>query len=267
MLKRIITPAIAAGVLLLTACATHQSPTGRSQMLMHSEAEMAQLGQVSFAQLKQQEKVSQDPALNAYVNCVAERISGVLPPQQWEVVVFDSPQVNAFALPGGYIGVYTGLLGVAENADQLAAVMGHEVAHVLAHHSNEKVSRSQMTGTGLQLLNIGLAAYGVESAATITQLAALGTNVFFTLPYGREQETEADIMGVELMARAGFDPEASIALWHNMAKASSGAPPEMLSTHPSHSTRIKELNAQQQAAKPLYQAARQQSRTVCRAPK
>ncbi|MCL2913750.1 M48 family metallopeptidase [Shewanella corallii] len=249
--------------LTMAGCATHQSPTGRSQMLMHSEAEMAQLGQVSFEQLKQQEKVSRDPARIAYVNCIADRITGVLPAQQWEVVLFDSPQVNAFALPGGYIGVYTGMLNVAQNEDQLAAVMGHEVAHVLARHSNEKVSRSELTGTGLQILNIGLAAYGVESAGTITQLAALGTNVFFTLPYGREQETEADIMGVELMARAGFDPAASVDLWHNMAKASEGAPPEMLSTHPSHSTRINELTAQQQSAQQYYQAAKAMNWPTC----
>ena len=253
--------------LILSGCATHQSPTGRSQMLMHSEAEMAQLGQVSFDQLKQQEKISRDQANIAYVNCVADRITGVLPTQQWEVVLFDSPQVNAFALPGGYIGVYTGMLDVAQNADQLAAVMGHEVAHVLAHHSNEKVSRSQLTGTGLQLLNIGLAAYGVEGADTLTQLAALGTKVFFTLPYGREQETEADVMGVELMARAGFNPAASVDLWHNMAKASEGAPPEMLSTHPSHDTRIKELTAQQQSAQQYYLTAKAMNWPTCTKPK
>lgn len=253
--------------LLMSGCATHQSPTGRSQMLMHSEADMAQLGQASFAQLKQQEKVSNNQAGIAYVNCIADRITSVLPAQQWEVVLFDSPLVNAFALPGGYIGVYTGMLNVAENEDQLAAVMGHEVAHVLARHSNEKVSRSQMTDTGLQLLNVGLSAAGVESAGTLTQLAALGTNVLITLPYGREQETEADVMGVELMARAGFDPAASVDLWRNMAKASEGAPPEMLSTHPSHGTRIAELTEQMATAEPLYQAAKQQPWPECKVPK
>lgn len=136
----------------LTACATTQSPTGRSQTLLYSSSQMQQMGDASFAEMKKQQKISGNKKLTQYVNCVANRVTAVLPDQtqKWDVVLFDSEQVNAFALPGGHIGVYTGLLKVASTPDQLATVLGHEVAHVLAQHGNEQVSRSQMTGMGMQ---------------------------------------------------------------------------------------------------------------------
>lgn len=201
--------------LFLTGCATTQSPTGRGQTLLFSQQEMTQLGDSSFAQIKQQEKASQDRALNAYVSCVANRITQALPDQSlpWEVVVFDSEQVNAFALPGGHIGVYTGLLNVAVNSDQLATVIGHEVAHVLANHSNEQVSRAQMTGAGMQLADLALGAGGIADKELYMAALGLGVQVGYILPYGRSQESEADVIGVELMAKAGFDPAASVELW------------------------------------------------------
>lgn len=227
---------------LLTACAS--SPTGRSQIILFSESDMAQLGSQSFEQMKQSEKLSTDKQLNAYVHCVADAITKQVPKQasfeQWEVVVFDSNQVNAFALPGGKIGVYTGLLKVATNQDQLATVLGHEVAHVLANHGNERMSRSQITNTGLQITDIALS--GSEYRSMTMGALGLGVQYGITLPYGRTQETEADIMGIDLMAKAGFEPQQSIQLWKNMAKASAGnQPPELLSTHPSHQSRIKDL--------------------------
>lgn len=143
-------PVLILSALTLMGCATTESPTGRNQILLFSSQEIDQMGASSFEQIKKQEKVSQDVKLNRYVDCVANRITSVLPKSNlpWDVVVFESAQVNAFALPGGHIGVYTGLLKVAENEDQLATVIGHEVAHVLANHSNEQVSRAQMTGVG-----------------------------------------------------------------------------------------------------------------------
>ena len=163
----------------------------------------------------------------------------------WEVVVFDSDQVNAFALPGGKIGVYTGLLKVAVTQDQLATVIGHEIAHVLADHSNERLSQSQIANAGLQLTNIALGSseYAQYRGATMAALG-LGVQYGVLMPYGRTQESEADIVGLELMAKSGFDPNQSVDLWKNMAKASGGAqPPELLSTHPSHGTRIQDLSA------------------------
>ncbi|MCW8335435.1 M48 family metalloprotease [Vibrio sp. DBSS07] len=130
----------------LVACSS--SPTGRNQLILFSDQDMSSLGAQSFEEMKKELKISKDKKVNAYVQCVAKSITDNVPKQssfkEWEVVVFDSDQVNAFALPGGKIGVYTGLLDVAVNQDQLATVLGHEVAHVLADHSNERLSQSQL---------------------------------------------------------------------------------------------------------------------------
>ncbi|ASI92690.1 M48 family metallopeptidase [Vibrio mediterranei] len=243
---------LAAITSVIAACSS--SPTGRNQLILFSDAQMSQLGAQSFEQMKKEQKVSTDKEVNAYVQCVAKTITDHVPPQpefsEWEVVVFDSDQVNAFALPGGKIGVYTGLLNVAVTPDQLATVIGHEVAHVLADHSNERLSQSQLANTGLQITNVAL---GGSQYRDVT-MAALGVGVQYgvILPYGRTQESEADIVGLELMAKSGFDPNQSVELWKNMAKASGGSqPPELLSTHPSHDTRISDLRAKA-AALPNY---------------
>lgn len=261
-MKKVI---VAATLLILTGCATHQSPTGRGQTLLFSSQQMDQMGSESFTEMKKQQPLSKDKKLNQYVVCVADRITSVLPSDQakWEVVVFESDQVNAFALPGGHIGVYTGLLDVAENQDQLATVIGHEVAHVLANHSNEQVSRAQMTGVGMQVADAALGAGGVSNKDLYMSALGLGAQVGFILPYGREQESEADIMGVELMARAGFDPSQSISLWQNMAKAGGDQGPELLSTHPSHGRRITDLQQMQTKAMPLYQSSSLRGKNRC----
>lgn len=233
--------------LSLVACSS--SPTGRNQLLLFSDSDMSSLGAQSFDQMKQQQKVSKDAKLNAYVQCVANNVTQYVPKQtgftEWEVVVFDSDQINAFALPAGKIGVYTGLLKVAKNQDQLATVIGHEIAHVLADHSNERLSQSQIANAGLQITNVALGSSEYAQYTGVT-MAALGLGVQYgvLLPYGRTQESEADIVGLELMAKAGFNPNESISLWKNMAAASGGnQPPELLSTHPSHSTRIQDLQS------------------------
>ncbi|XHF83282.1 M48 family metallopeptidase [Vibrio sp. HN007] len=229
-------------VAAIAACSS--SPTGRKQLIMFSDQEMVGLGNQSFEQMKKEQKISTDKNKIAYVQCVTDAILPYVPKQpgfdEWEVVVFDSEQVNAFALPGGKIGVYTGLLNVAVNQDQLATVIGHEIAHVLANHSNERISQAQLANAGLQITNIAMESNEHRDMT----MAALGLGVQYgvLLPYGRTQESEADIVGLELMAKAGFNPNASVSLWMNMAKASGGSqPPELLSTHPSHSTRITDL--------------------------
>ncbi|GLS92024.1 Zn-dependent protease [Psychromonas marina] len=233
---------VVASTLLISACSS--SPTGRHQVLLFSGAEMSELGAQSFEQLKTQETINQDPKVNAYVQCVSNAITARLGPQpdfnEWEVVVFDSEQVNAFALPGGKIGVYTGLLKVATNQDQLATVIGHEVAHVTAEHSNERLSRSKITEQGLAISSMAMEGSEYQSMT----MAGLGLGVQYgvMMPYGRAQESESDIVGLRLMAEAGFDPTQSVELWKNMAKASGGQQPaELLSTHPSNSTRISDL--------------------------
>ncbi|PMK03222.1 M48 family metallopeptidase [Vibrio sp. 10N.261.55.A7] len=232
-------------VIALSACSA--SPTGRNQLILFSDQEMSSLGSQSFEQMKKEQSISTDEKTNAYVQCVADAVLAHVPKQssfeEWEVVVFDSDQVNAFALPGGKIGVYTGLLKVAVNQDQLATVIGHEIAHVLADHSNERLSQAQLANAGLQVTNIALGSSEYAEYKSMT-MAALGVGVQYgvILPYGRTQESEADIVGLDFMAQAGFNPNQSVDLWKNMAKASGGAqPPELLSTHPSHDTRINDL--------------------------
>lgn len=231
--------------LTLSLIACSSSPTGRHQIIMFSDQQMNSLGAESFESMKKEQKISTDQKTIDYVQCVTNALLPYVEKQEgfttWEVVVFDSEQVNAFALPGGKIGVYTGLLKVAENQDQLATVIGHEIAHVLADHSNERMSQAQLANVGLQVTNATLNDSEYQGVA----MAALGLGVQYgvLLPYGRTQESEADIVGLEIMAKAGFNPYQSIDLWKNMAKASGGnQPPELLSTHPSHNTRIADLS-------------------------
>lgn len=245
--------------LLVGACAT--SPTGRSQLLLLPEGELSQMGVAAFDDKKKSSKVVTEASTNQYVICVADAITEVLTGAQrrsWEVVVFDDDSANAFALPGGKIGVHTGLLKVAVNQDQLAAVIGHEVGHVLAQHGNERMSIQFASQTGQQLL--GQVMQGSQQGALVMAAMGLGTQYGITLPFSRTHEAEADLIGLDLMARAGFDPRASVTLWRNMAKAGGETPPEFLSTHPSHQTRINGLDANMEPAYTTYKTAQQQGR-------
>ncbi|GAP76596.1 Zn-dependent protease with chaperone function PA4632 [Pseudoalteromonas sp. SW0106-04] len=254
-------------VAALGGCKT--SPTGRTQVALYSDSEMSQLGGASFEQMKKEQKINKDPATNAYVQCVADAVITVLPQQyaqqEWEVVVFDEPSANAFALPGGYIGVHTGLLDVAQNQDQLATVLGHEVGHVIAEHSNERVSQSQLLQTGMQLGAVALDMSEVSYRNEIMQALGLGAQFGVVLPFSRTHESEADEIGLELMAKAGFEPQQSVALWQNMAKQGGARQPEFLSTHPAPSSRITQLQKQMTNAQSLYNSAQKQGkRPQCR---
>ena len=248
-------------VLLLSycvGCAT--SPTGRHQLHLFPESEMSQMGIEAFNQLKAETPICQDAAIVAYVRCVAHAVPAALTssegPRQWEVVVFEDPQANAFALPGGKIGVYTGLLQVAQTQDQLATVLGHEVAHVLAGHGNERMSTTYATQTGLQAIQALAGGTSSPNAERALALLGVGAQVGVLLPFSRAQEAEADRLGLDLMARAGFDPQQSVVLWKNMAKAGGGQPPEFLSTHPSHQSRIQDLAARVPSAERIRADAR-----------
>ncbi|HXG27363.1 MAG TPA: M48 family metallopeptidase [Nevskiales bacterium] len=238
---------------LLTACAT--SPLGRKTLRFFPEGEMAQMGAAAFQETREKTPESKDGKQNAYVTCIAGALTREVPGDQaWEVVVFEDKAANAFALPGGKIGVYTGLLRVARSQDQLAAVIGHEIAHVTAQHANERVSTAFAAQAGLNIVD---AIYGGTSAGqNAMALLGLGTQVGILLPFGRAQESEADLLGLDTMARAGFDPREAVTLWQNMAQAGGGAPPEFLSTHPSHDTRIEDLQKRMPEALKLYDAAR-----------
>jgi len=249
-MRRILAAAL---LLLLVACAT--SPTGRNQLKLFSSEKIAQMGVQSYQQMKQEEPIDTSTADNRYVKCVADAITRVTG-GDWEVTVFKDDQVNAFALPGGKIGVYSGLLDVAKSDDQLAAVIGHEVGHVLAEHGNERVSQQAATQGGLQVVSafLGGSGGGAGSQAVMSALG-LGAQVGILLPFSRAQESEADTVGLELMARAGFDPRESVALWQNMAAAGGEKPAEFMSTHPSNETRINNLQSHMNQAMQLYQQA------------
>ena len=237
------------------ACAT--SPTGIMQLKLFPDEQMNQMGIAAYSEMKKQTPVTQDGKTSRYVNCIADAIIAVLPEKaEWEVNVFADDQVNAFALPGRKIGVYTGLLKVANNQSQLAAVMGHEVAHVLADHGNARVSANYAAQAGVTIATIiGMASTNDPQKRQLLGLLGVGVQVGALLPYGRAQESEADIIGLELMAKAGFDPRQSVILWQNMAKAGGSSSPEFLSTHTSSNTRIKNLSARMNKAVAWQQQA------------
>lgn len=242
----------------LSACTTVQE-TGRSQLILMSAAEEAQMGVQAFSQIKQQEKISKDPVLNARIQRIGKRIAASvgrdLPNAQWEFVVFDSDTVNAFALPGGKVGVYTGLIKLAgDSDDEIAVVMGHEVAHVSSRHGAERQSQAMLIGVGGVALGVGanddknrdyyLLAYGV--ASTLGSLA-----------YSRNHETEADVVGLRFAARAGYDPRAAAVFWQKMAAQEGGnRPPKWLSTHPPSAERIANLQRLAPSLMPTYEQAK-----------
>jgi predicted Zn-dependent protease len=243
----------------LAACST--SPTGQPQLQLFPEEQMAEMGQMAYQELKQQTPVSDDPGVTQYVRCVADAITdSVASGTNWEVTVFRDDSANAFALPGGKIGVYTGMLDVAKNPHQLAAVIGHEIAHVRANHSNARISTAYATQAGLTLVQV-LAGGSSQEQQQLMGLLGLGAQVGVLLPYGRSQESEADVLGLEYMARAGFDPRESVALWQNMSQAGGRQPQEFLSTHPAHGTRIEQLQEHMPQALDLYKQARAQEKT------
>ena len=244
------------GVAIVSGCAT--SPTGRSQLVLMPDSQMDQMGLQAFTNIKNKTPIDRKRTTNRYVQCVGNAITRVVG-GDWEIVVFQDDAANAFALPGRKIGVNTGLLKVAENQHQLATVLGHEVAHVLSQHSNERVSQKFAVDQGLGLIN-AIASPQTGTGQTLMGLLGVGAEYGILLPYGRVQESEADILGLDLMAKAGFDPRESVKLWANMSSADRGQPPEFLSTHPSHSTRISDLNAHMPVALNLQSRARQQGK-------
>lgn len=247
---------ISALAIAIASCAT--SPTGRKQLNIMSDGQMQEMGVAAYADLKKKTPISQDPKTNEYVRCIANAITTAIEGEyaggQWEVNVFKDDSANAFALPGGKIGVHTGIMKVAVNQDQLATVMGHEVAHVLAKHGAERMSQVTLTQTGLDAVRV-LAGEPTPAKNGVMAALGLGAQYGVLMPFGRTQESEADLLGLDLMAKAGFDPRESVKLWVNMGKAGGGQPPEWMSTHPSHNTRIADLENRIPSAMSLYQQA------------
>lgn len=250
----------AISLLFSTLLACTSSPMDRRQVVLYSDADMAEQGIRAYRDMQSQIPISTDSNEEQYVQCVANYVVAALDEAdqsrfEWEVTVFDDDQANAFALPGGKIGVYNGLFGVAVNQHQLAAVMAHEVGHVLANHSNERASQST-------LRNVGVAAAQILGASDTTlQVLDVGSRYGIFLPFNRTQESEADAVGVILMAEAGFNPEESINLWVNMSAGAGARPPELLSTHPSPESRMSDLQSRMAEANALRDTARRQGRS------
>jgi predicted Zn-dependent protease len=245
---------------LLAGCG--ESPTGRRQLLLYSDDSLAEMGALSFAELRTHSVPSMNETVNGYIACVAGRLTA----QQdgaWELAIInDETQLNAFALPGNKIGIYTGLLAAARDPAQLAAVVGHEIGHVRARHANERLSQQFATQAGLRLLYEAWTGGGEAQPVTAGTLAllGLGANVGILLPFSRAHEAEADQIGLMLMAEAGFDPRQSVTLWENMAAASEKQPDiAFLSTHPSHASRSQLLQQHMSEALARYEAAQAQA--------
>ncbi len=229
--------------LYLAGCLAETPYTHRKQLIMFSPQQELQMGYQAARQILQHEPISHDPRLNDVVRRVGTRIAQAanVPGYQWQFFVIDKDVVNAFCLPGGKVFVYKGLFKVIQNEDQLAAVMGHEVAHAIARHGAERMSMMQLgrLGTAVAAKTIS----GGKYAGTIKQAYGQFEGVGLVLPFSRKFEYEADEIGLDLMTKAGYDPHQAIGLWQNMMKVSQGKrkPPELLSTHPSDIHRINRI--------------------------
>ena len=265
--KAVIIGALSGLLTLTNGCETNPY-TGRSQFLMTSVSEEMKMGAQAYDQVKSDPKMkpSQDPREIEPVKRVATHIveaakrskyADMAKQFQWEVTVIkDDKTMNAFALPGGKIAVYTGIFPVAKTEAGLAAVLGHEVTHALARHGAERMSQGQAANIGVQVLGAA-AGIGTGNAvlgqATMAALGA-GAQVGVLLPFSRKHESEADYIGILLAADAGYDPQESVHLWERMEKMSGGGgPSEFLSTHPGHETRIEQLKKWMPEAMAIYQ--------------
>lgn len=244
----------------VAACST--TMTGRRQLTLINDAKMDSMGLAAFASLKQRGKLSQDPMVNEYVQCVASAILEVIPPDggpkdgKWEALVFEDETPNAFALPGGKIGVHTGMLDVATSPSQLAAVLGHEVGHVLLRHGNERMSQSILVDSAISASSIATGAAAPEYERLVVGGLGVGAQFGVLLPFSRKHESEADEVGQIFMAQAGFYPAEAITLWQKMAETGGEGPAQWQSTHPADETRIARLQANLPRAMREYEKAR-----------
>jgi predicted Zn-dependent protease len=254
-------PFVALVAALIVSCM--QTPvTGRSAFVLFSDGEMSQLGTEAFAEVKKENRPSRDARSKAVIDRVVQRIVSRAGPEtqgtRWEVELFDSEDVNAFALPGGKVGVYAGILRVVENEAGLAVVLGHEIGHVVAKHGAQRMSTSALTNLGLGVA--GAALSNDKNADLVMAGLGLGATVGVELPFSRANEAEADEIGHVYMARAGYDPREAPRLWERMERNSGqhgGGPPALLSTHPADRARIAALEAGLPRALAEYQRSPQ----------
>jgi metalloendopeptidase OMA1, mitochondrial len=267
-MKKVQSPVVIFGLVIglafaglgLSGCAT-VPVTGRTQLALVSPTQELQLGLASFEQMKQELKVSTDPQANALVQRVGQQIAAVadpdMPHAQWEFVVFESEEPNAFCLPGGKVGIFTGILPITQDEAGLATVIGHEVAHAVARHGGERLSEAMVMQTGGQLLGATMAQGDPRWQMAAATAFGLGSQLGRALPHSRAQEAEADYIGLIYMARAGYNPQAAISFWERFAAASGpGGAPWFLRTHPVTEDRIQSIREAMPAAMAEYQTSR-----------
>jgi predicted Zn-dependent protease len=252
-MKKIIGLLLAIG--LLTGCALNLL-TGRKQLHLVQESEMQLMARDQYKAFLSENKVlnSSNSRDAATVDRVGARISkaitkyfatrgesSLLEGYQWEFNTIDSKEINAWCMPGGKVVVYTGLLSVTQNEAALAIVMGHEIAHSVARHGNERMSQAMVQQLGGMALEVALAQKPQETQNLFMTAYGIGSEVGAILPWSRQQETEADQYGLIFSAIAGYDPREALPFWQRMAAAGGGSPPEFLSTHPSDATRLRKM--------------------------
>ncbi len=260
-----ISPLLA--MLLFVAACSQVALTGRNQLTMIPESQLNAMSFSEYDNLLSEYEVEEGTPDAKLVKTVGVRIknavekyfadegmSDQLDGYEWEVnLLVDDETVNAFCMPGGKVGVFTGMMDIAETPGQLATVMGHEVAHAIAHHGNERMSQQLITSLGGVALAVALRDKPQETQMIALAAFGLGTQIGILLPYSRTHESEADHLGLIFMAMAGYDPHEAVDFWENMAAMGGAAPPEWLSTHPSHETRIENLNEWMPEAMQYYQ--------------
>jgi predicted Zn-dependent protease len=251
---------------LASACSS-VTGTGRSQLNLVSDSEINQMASLQYKELLQEAPLSKDKQKTQMIKNVGARISKAaeqmlrdynrpeeIADYKWEFNLIESDEVNAFCMPGGKVAFYTGILPICETEAGVAAVMGHEVAHAIAKHGNERVSQQTLASTAGSLLSIGLGIGGASSVTADLVLTAysVGSQYGVLLPFSRTHEAEADRIGMSLMAMAGYEPTEAISFWERMGKKSSGSTPFFFSTHPSDKQRVKNLNKYLEEAQTRY---------------
>jgi len=257
--KTLILSLVLGLALLMAACASAPY-TGRRQLLFTSEGTETRMGYQAFQQIKKHYKVSRDPEANALVSRVGKRIAAAAnrPDYRWEFVAFKDKEANAFCLPGGKVGIFTGILKYTKDEAGLATVISHEVAHALARHAGERMSQSMLAQAGGLGLGVALGGAGSVANQAIMQGYSLGTQLGLLLPYSRTQEYEADHIGLILMAKAGYDPAQALEFWKRMMAKDKGAKmTQFMSTHPNDANRLREIQAFLPEARKYYVPARE----------
>ncbi len=249
--------------LVIAGCTTVPE-TGRQQLNLLSSEQAFEMGVKSFEKMKKEVPISDDPEANKLLKKVGKRIAEVadpdIPNAEWEFVVFKKEEPNAFALPGGKVGIHTGILPITKNESGLATVIGHEVAHVAARHGSERVSHALLRQAGGSFIQAGLSGEDPRLQKAASTVYGLGSQLALALPHSRKQEAEADKIGLMYMARAGYNPERAIDFWQRFAEYNEtrgSSTPWFLRTHPLDKTRIQNIRDWLPEAKREYRAAQQ----------